>query len=243
MPAFMICQLYFEPLLGVGDVRITDASPEAATLFGVAHAQELVDTFLSDRQDYDWREYGRMRWALRKLGYRVPQDYCTVVQSPEGQMIPQRRELVSACIGRGGEETYVMRVSPVREVDHLPNLRLFEDYGVEKAEAELYMGQRSVAQLRSQLATDALSLPFGERFTIILDKLASLVKRKVLDMPTALDAALHPQIGWSLDAKKAPMVTVHQTCPRCGWRWYYTGEAAPNQCPRCRLRPDTGQAR
>ena len=242
MPAFLLCELYYQPLLGVGDVRITHASldpkHDIAALFGVAHPTDLVNRFLSDFQDFDWREYGRTRWALRQLGYAIPPDYCTMVRGPGGQMIGQRRELASTWVGEE-REAYLMRVEPIREVDHLPVLR-YDDYGVDKAAAEAITGLRSVAQLRSQLATDKMSLPFGERFTTILSRCDRLVKQKRVKAPTALDAALHPKVGWSLDGKKAPVVTVHQTCPRCAWQWHYGGVDTPNQCPRCRLRPDTG---
>ena len=241
MPATILCQLYFHELLGLGDVRIVYADGMAADLFGVAHPSDLVYRFLSDFQDAEWREYGRLRWALRKLGHPIPLDYCTMIRRPDGEMVGQGRELVGTGVGMGGDETYHMRIKPVREVDHLAHLDL-ATYGVSKPDVERFTGKYSVRELRTILDTNKKLLSFGERFTTIIERLEELRKRNVVNAPTALDAALLPHVGWSLSEKKPVAITLEKQCIRCGWKWK-PEVAAPAQCPHCRLRQALTRAR
>lgn len=234
MPAFLITQCEFYDVLEIGDGRIVQASQEAASIYGYDRACDLTDRFASDIQTEASKCAGNARWVLRKHGFSIPHDYCTIVRRPDGEIIGVKGELVDTMLSRHGE-CYLTIIEEVKQLDE-PKAIDLNEYGITPEQALEYNGKYTVAQFRKLIKTMN-----GDKITSIIDECERLSTEFFGWNPgSGLDFALRGDLcTWSTasetktQTQTQTLVRLAATCDRCGWRWWRKPEME-YQCYRCK---------
>ena len=233
MPAIMVtrCRYYRIGSLFVADTQILSIDQAGAKHFA-RPPRELVGMHMSDLQSQAWREAGHRRYLDRKLGKPLSKDYVVMVQRPDGEEIPQRREFGGFMMGKEkGEDVYLTYLEHVMHCDAPPTLQALSP--AEQRLARAYNGDCTVAELRRRLATKNLPLALLESFQHIIRECEELSSGYFAGKyTTPLDLALSDDVAVCWDGKQGPKIRPRFPCDRCGWVWY--GRAKQRaECTAC----------
>lgn len=235
MPAaFTVVQcVSFDPLY-TRDGIIVQANVPAAHLYGYDRPEELTGQWLSMVQTPEARLRGKLSWGLRQLGYQVPDEYCTLVEWPDGTVAGQRGELISQMRNLQGEVVYLTRLEGIMQLEE-PTLPEPDLYGVTPEAIDEVTGLFTVRELRDHVHNGTLPLKCRENFTTIVSE-CEWTATHILNWPvgSGIFLALRPDLcTWSLNATDTPpVVYFHTQCPRCLRQWWRRSSRQLTwQCP------------
>ena len=231
----MLLENVLKPPIGFGDVRISALCDRAAEYHGFANAQAMLDysCWFSDYQLPEHRRAGEIAWYMRNHGFEMAQQYCTIVRNGDGAFLGQRRELQKTMTLASGNVAFLVSCEPVHEMPHIevPDLEL---WGIDPEDVHAYCGEYTTAQIREQLRTDTLSLPYPEILRTIIGRCAVLSTDYFgIDPTKALDIALSDSVAWTTHGRTPGLVSLRQNCGTCNWSWF-SRSGWSDECPQCR---------
>ena len=236
---YMICASILRPELQFGGVKILHYNDAAAELHGIAPGA-FVGRYLCELQEPEFREVGRRQHALRQFGRRCREQYATVIRTPEGALIGQRRRLLQRWEDTAGVLCYAVTIERVTELDHatLPDLA---SHGLTEANYEYACGKFTYTDLHNIFYSKSkrkYKLPFGRIFATIVRRLERVATDIYSSPGDGLRLALGDQSTWSLAGDpKNPKIRLKASCSHCGITWWRSTLLARTwRCPVCPAR-------
>lgn len=229
--AFLICTNISWPCLQLRDTEIMYCTDAAAEEHGYGSAGELIGRRLSEIQPACARQAAQRQHLFREHGYAVDNCYHTIMMGQDGRLRGHRREVIWR-VSAGHDLTYCVEV---QGVGNLPDVAVpdLAAYGLDETDFVATCGKLNVQQLKDQVRSGNIELPYAENLRMILMRCQELSIPFCRDDETGVDVLLSGQVNWTLYGRTPGLVKVRQHCDACGWQWD-TAAFQAIECPKCR---------
>lgn len=202
----------------IQDAEIIACNGPAAELYGYGSPDNMVGKFLGETQTSAERYRGRKAFALRNMGFDIPENYCTALQRPGGEIVWVRKKKVETDMRQLGETVYLTRLEKIREAtDDLPDLTRFD---ISDEQIRERIGW-TICEARAPAVQDLLRCTNNVR--TLLSRYTDL-----------LSSVNGPLFSWSSDNDHA-MKRI--TCPFCGFIRFCALTTSFPKCRQCRRQP------
>ena len=221
--AWTVCQGVYFPALEIGDAIITSCNAAAVDLYGFESPEKLIGQFLSDLTAPEHRRIGRWRWTAREMGIAIPDDYPSLIITPEGREVWHRRAFSRKLVGFGKSDIFITCLDEVGQPDP-PDSRepLPERYGISEQDVIDHMGRYTVHEMSELIASRNL-LEIPESFSTIVIDYGGLSR--------LLSLAFFGKVSFSIETGK---IKFRKNCNRCAYIWHAWVDAERPQCPECK---------